>query len=343
VPFHSDMNYARTADHFISKGKCAERELFSLFYRANIHNLDSRLALFESLVKSVVMYCYHIWGVNFIEKLKRFSMGFLRRLFRLSIYTPRWFLLLESSCKRIELCLVKNILSFWLKIMQKPRDSLMYYCYDFLLSRKEHKRMKFNWCRDVMVVLEDYECISLVEEEIDVLINHNALYLNVVSKCLTDINNKYTQAVIQDKQKSSKNPFYQISRSHCKPDAIFNSNTNWNLISLYVQIKAFIPRIKHKSRTISFNAMNSYFCRDEFCEIDLCSLCSTQKAETFFHVMFECSAYSNVRNFSNTFSPISEEDLFNKCIDVTRELLMLIYGYVGKMIEIRDQWYNDYS
>jgi hypothetical protein len=202
VPFHSNMNYARTADHFISKGKCAERELFSLFYRANIHNLDSRLALFESLVKSVVMHCYHIWGVNFIEQLKRFSMGFLRRLFRLPLYTPRWFLLLESSCKRVELSLVKNILSFWLKIMQKPRDSLMYYCYEFLLSRKEDNRMKFNWCRDVMVVLEEYECISFAQEEIDVFDKPQCLIFKChVSKCLTDINNRYTQTVIQDTKK----------------------------------------------------------------------------------------------------------------------------------------------
>jgi hypothetical protein len=60
VPFYGKMLYGKVAEHFISKGKRAQRELFVIFYKAKIYNLEARLALFDSLVKSIVMYCYHI-------------------------------------------------------------------------------------------------------------------------------------------------------------------------------------------------------------------------------------------------------------------------------------------
>jgi hypothetical protein len=37
-----------------------------------------------------------------------------------------------------------RLVSFRLKIMQKPLDSLIYYCYDFLQPRKEDNRMNLT-------------------------------------------------------------------------------------------------------------------------------------------------------------------------------------------------------
>jgi hypothetical protein len=162
------MTYSRTADHFIAKGRQAKLELFNLFFKAKIYNLDVELSVFESLVKSVVMQCYHIWGVSFIEKLKSFQFSFLRQLFRLPHFTLHWFLLIESSCKKIELSFLKNLLMFWLKIKSKPKDSLISRCYDFLLLKKDNCKLKHNWVRDMMSVLNTYDCCSLLIDDFNV-------------------------------------------------------------------------------------------------------------------------------------------------------------------------------
>jgi hypothetical protein len=91
---YGNMNFAKIADEFIVRGKRAQRELFQLFYKANINNLDVRLKLFDSLVKSVVMYCSHIWGIALTEKFKAFQCSYLRQIFKLPSYTPHWFLFL---------------------------------------------------------------------------------------------------------------------------------------------------------------------------------------------------------------------------------------------------------
>jgi hypothetical protein len=52
---YGNMNFANIADEFIVRGKRAQRELFQLFYKTNINNLDVRLKLFDSLV-----VCSHV-------------------------------------------------------------------------------------------------------------------------------------------------------------------------------------------------------------------------------------------------------------------------------------------
>jgi hypothetical protein len=72
VPMYGNMNYKQTVNDFINKGRTAEKSLFDLFSRANINSLESRLTLFESLVKSVLLYCSHVWGLKGINDIRGF-------------------------------------------------------------------------------------------------------------------------------------------------------------------------------------------------------------------------------------------------------------------------------
>jgi hypothetical protein len=345
VPLNEKMLYSKIADFFISKGKYAKRVLFSLYFKAKINNLDVRMTLFDSLVKSIVMYCYHVWGINFVDKLISFQMYFLRRPFRLPSYTPRRFLLIESCCKRIELSLVKNVLFFWLKIMCKPKDSLIVKCYDFLMENKDNSRMKFNWCRDMMNFLAAYECESLVKTKIDPSNESEILLFKCnAAKSLSVMNEKLSQRVLVKMQSSVKNPLYQNSRIFFRPDPLLNSNLNWNLVTLYVHMKALIPKITYKNRSMTLNSMNSYFNINKFCEVDSCTLCSLCNPETLFHVIFKCPSYTLARHsFNHIFAPASEEDFMLTICSISGDTLKLIYGFLGKVIETRDQWLNDYS
>jgi hypothetical protein len=78
----------------------------------------------------------------------------------------------------------------------------------------------------------------------------------------------------------------------------------------------------------------------------LLMICVVQLAglEYLLGVGFKCSAYTLIRqSFNNVFSPASEEDLVNLIYAVNCDILRLIYAFVGNMIEIRDQWLDDYS
>jgi hypothetical protein len=128
VPFYSNMNYSCVGDYFVGKGMQAQKELFYLFYKSKINNIETRICLFECLVKSVLFYCLHVWGVSIFHKIKCFQMQFQRKLFRLPSYIQHWFLTMESQSKYMEISFLKNVLFFWTKIISKPAYSLVRNC-----------------------------------------------------------------------------------------------------------------------------------------------------------------------------------------------------------------------
>jgi hypothetical protein len=76
IPMYGNMNFAKIADEFIVRCKRAQRELFQLLYKASINNLDVRLKLFDSLVKSSLVLFSHL-GYCLPRKVQSFSMFLL--------------------------------------------------------------------------------------------------------------------------------------------------------------------------------------------------------------------------------------------------------------------------
>jgi hypothetical protein len=222
-------------------------------------------------------------GLKIPEKFKSFPFSCIRQIFKLPSYTPHWFLYLETMCSRIELSLLKNTLSFYVKLLSKPKSSLMYECLQFLKTSECRTNMKLNWFRDLRNLLAKYDLEDLLENDLCTLtLEYLSTFKNKIWKRLEDTSNMFMQQNIVNIQCSSKTPLYKMSRTHCYTDRIMNSNVNWNYIILYVQIKSGIPRITFKGNTVTFNAMNSYFNRFCVSEVDMCNLCSLSVPETVF-------------------------------------------------------------
>jgi hypothetical protein len=103
------------------------------------------------------------------SKCKLFQMQFLRKLFKLPSYTQHWFLMMESQSKYIEISFLKNLLSYWAKILTKPKTSLLKQCFDVLKVSKDRVKMKSNRYRDFHNLLVKFGCNDLIDKhpEID--------------------------------------------------------------------------------------------------------------------------------------------------------------------------------
>jgi hypothetical protein len=252
---------------------------------------------------------------------------------------------MESQCNYIEISFLKNILIYWTKIISKPRQSLVRRCYDAMKDTKDKKKMKFNWYRDLLSLLEKFGCDSLVENDpgFDEYYTINVVRSSIISK-LACVRDNLVQNDIIRMQNSVKMPLYKILRTHCKLDEIMNSNTNWSCLSLLIQIRSNIPRISFKDKNVTFNAMNTYFGNPVRDGNDKCSLCSRDSSETMYHVLFWCPAYDLIRrdildigNF-----PQSSEYALNwvKCLNVN--VLRKLGSYFEKVFEIREEWLNEF-
>jgi hypothetical protein len=149
VPLHSNLDIKNTCTIFLNKAAKVEGQLCNVFYRGQINRLDSRLKLFDSLTKSVLLYAAHLWGINSGDRLTTFQMKFLKKTLSLPMYTPSWFVRLETNCTPVEYSLIKNCIHFWVRILKKPKTSIIRQCYDTLKKGMNCAKMKFNWARDL--------------------------------------------------------------------------------------------------------------------------------------------------------------------------------------------------
>ena len=73
VNFYANANFCQTGMNFITKAQAAEKQLHTLFYKSKMRTLKSRTVLFKSLVRSVLLYCSPVWGLELTDRLEIFQ------------------------------------------------------------------------------------------------------------------------------------------------------------------------------------------------------------------------------------------------------------------------------
>jgi hypothetical protein len=89
-------------------------------------------------------------------------MQFFKRTLSLPMYTPSWFVRLETDCTPVEYSLIKNFIHFWVRILKNPKSSIIRQCYDALKKGMNSPKMKLNWSNYYFELLKKYECENLL-------------------------------------------------------------------------------------------------------------------------------------------------------------------------------------
>jgi hypothetical protein len=342
VPFFSNMDYKNTTKHFVTKSKIAENQLHGLFHKSKISSLDTKLRLFESLVKSILMYCSHLWGIFSIHSFDVFYNDFLKRMLSLPRFTPNWFVRIETQCKRIESSYVKNVLYFLSKILCRDRNSLIYQCYNELRKSAAKVKMKWNWFRGLHNLLTQYNISHLLQNcdnNFDVL-----EFRRDVSIAMEQLSNTLITLDIDRMNSSLSNPLYKSLRTHVKVDNFYNNTLNWGMVKNVVQLRSNIPRLTVNGKSITLYGMRSYFDKDRD-EYDKCTLCTRNEREDTFHVMFVCPSYNLLRRalLRKYLYINSVEDYYCFLSDMDSEKINNIFHYLQKISEVRAIWVNEFD
>jgi hypothetical protein len=160
------------------------------------------------------------------------------------MYTPSWFVRLETNCTPVEYSLIKNCIHFWVRILKKPKSSIIRQCYDALKKGKNCTKMKFNWVKDLFVLLKKYECENLL--------------------CLDSLKfGKMTQNDIIRMENSQLIPHLLKTKSHVQVESLYNINCKWSLVKLAVNIKANLGRLPVAGKSLELATNNSFFDPDK--------------------------------------------------------------------------------
>jgi hypothetical protein len=335
VTFHWNLNFSNTVDGFLCKARVAEKHLFDIFRRSKMKTFDSRIKLFDSLVRSVLLYCSPIWGLNHIESLVVFQNKFLRRLFNLPNKTPAWFLRLELNVKSLEIYVIKSALQFWKRIVSS-NNVLLINSYKVLIENACKTYTKNNWYKSLRNVLKKWGWESLLEqvpEEGD-LAELTMLTIEI-NKCIRDITNQSVSNDIVRMKNSTSMCHYQKIKTHCFRENYLNFNCNFGMVKNIIQLRANLAQISGPNKVVRLGFLNWFY---DGSKDPLCKCCNLKKVENMFHVMFECPRYSLFRNkyLEGLLLPTSEENYAVFFQNITLCLAKSLSYYLKYMIILRN-------
>jgi hypothetical protein len=336
VTFYHNLNYKETCSDILRKAKVAEKNLFSVFYRAKIKTFSSRYKLFDTLVKSILMYCSSIWGTNQVNTFNVFQNKFLRKLFCLPNKTPNWFLRLETHSISLEVTYINRLLKFWLRILRHPSNSLVKDCYLALKSCAHKTTVKYNWYRDLESLLDKWDCRHLLEladgisDECDL-----GMFSCYLKSSLQSLSEKAVSSDIVRMNNSTSMPRYRDLRTHYAFDPFLDYMCHWSKTRAFVQLRANLAQISTENHTTKLQSLCNFY---DGSISSFCKCCDLQKQENLLHLLFECPRYNLLRSkyLSNYCYASNECNYYQLLVDATPEKLNAIYTFVKFAIITRN-------
>jgi hypothetical protein len=335
VTFYWNLDFGKTAEEFLLKAKVAEKHLFDIFRRSKMSTFDSRIKLFESLVRSVLMYCCPVWGLKCMKKLVIFQNKFLRRMFCLPNKTPAWFLRLELSVSSLEVYLIKSTLHFWRRIVCS-NSIFLKNCYKSLVDNSSKSYSKTNWYKSLQEVLTEWDSehiVNAIPDEGD-LIEVNRLSMNI-NNCISRIENESISRDIIRMQNSSSMSHYCKIKTHCVREKYVNFNCNWNVTIHMMQLRANLSQVSGSKHIIKLNELSWFYNKNRDPN---CKCCNQNQIENLYHVLFVCPRYDLIRHkyLKGVVLPNSEDDYASFVKDIDLSYACSVSSYLRFMIITRN-------
>jgi hypothetical protein len=332
VNFYANLDMNPVCLQFIKKAKNAENQLFSVMWRSKTRTFDSRLKVYNSLVKSVLNYCSPVWGIENVNKLKIFQNNYLRRLFNLPRKSPNWFCRLECDCYSIEYDYMKNLLYFWKRLFLRPRNSLIYVCYKQLQLHADNMNMKHNWYSSFRALLMKWNCHEILDIESS---SDDPSYLSItprINRLVSSIRLQSQQLDIIRMQARTSMPLYQIIKTHCKRETYLNANLSWSDTTILAQLRSNtgkLGQVNLKGLQYMFNQSDD----------NMCEKCFNFEVENCFHVMFNCTRYNKIKsaNLNKYVIPDCPTQYLEFFDEMSAQKMIDVCNFVKSMLAIRNK------
>jgi hypothetical protein len=359
VPFSENMNFRKAKNLFFRKAELAINDLRGLIYKSRMNNLDSIMALYNSLVRSILMYCAPVWGLKFRNEFEKLRMKFLKCLFLIPRTTPDWIVRLELDLRDSRIFFLKTCLQFWMRLRDKKENSLVFNAYQSVRTGDNGEPLGIykelhNFCKDLDCShLLDFESVG---PELDLSGIDRELYadriasivrlskMRVIRESLEKLNGDSVSWDILEMNDTKLYVNYKQNKTHCiKEEYLSKYNLKWEAKILVLQLKLGISHVTHKGKCCRLRKLEYLYGK---VEDKLCNLCGRAE-EDIFHILIECCHYAGPRrqhlsellsdtipsryNYLKMFNNLSENSISNlsKFFLIAFKLRMLHYSEMG--------------
>jgi hypothetical protein len=359
VPFSENLNFRRAKEHFFRKAEIAISDLRGLIYKSRMNNFDSIITLYNSLVRSILMYCAPVWGLKFRNEFEKMRMKFLKCLFLIPRTTPDWIVRLELDLRDSRIFFLKTCLKFWIRLRDKKKDSLVFNAYQSIRTGNNGEPLGIykelhNFCKDLNCShLLDFESVG---PELDLSRIDKDLYaerianivrsskMRAIKEGMDKLNEDSVSWDIITMNSTKLYVNYKQNKTHCtKEEYLSLHNVKWEAKILILQLKLGISHITYNGKCCRLRKLEYLY---DKVEDTICNLCGRAE-EDVFHILTECCHYSGPRrkylgqllcnivptrnNYLSLFNNLSEDEVSNlsKFFLVACKIRMFSYSEMG--------------
>lgn len=90
-------------------------------------------------MKSVLLYDAPVWATKCLAEIEKVQLTFFKNLLYLPKSTPGHYIRLETDISHLKVTVFKQLINYWVKILQKSDDRLPCMVFDNLLSPVENE------------------------------------------------------------------------------------------------------------------------------------------------------------------------------------------------------------
>lgn len=283
VPFSSSSLGLTAAKHFVNKAKMAIGASQKLFTSCKADSLQSRMVIFDSAVRSVLLYSASFWSLRYLGLIETVQLDFLKKTFALPACCPGTSLRLELGVLKIAYNVFTSAWKSIVKFLQMDDSRLPRIC----LLRLVRLHLagtcdpRYNWVTQFDILLDkinfshlwydmDYNTWS---QNQDHAFEKFALYLRNEDLVGYYVSNAQCCKIIRTLNDTQ--PLYLTERNS------------------HAFVKTFIQFRLASQYNIRFTDKNILY---KLNPATNCSICNLQKPETLHHFVIECPMYAELRS-----------------------------------------------
>jgi hypothetical protein len=325
IPFNFRGTFDAAKKKFIEKAREAQKQIQILLNNTKSNKVCIRLKLFNSLVRSVLLYAAPIWAVYYLEELETFQTQFLRLLTNTCNLTPGNILRLETGAKPIKFLIFKQVIKFISKnLMNGNKNSLNMNCLNEI--KKLQPDEKYNWWTQIRNIFKQVGLEAEFEQ-----LDDNYIKSNITSLIGKAEQNCKNEDVVQ-MMSGHRLTHYKTLKTHANISEIYNKQVPWATIKVIQQMRFGHPRIRIGGELIELNEMNKLW---DTGKTSACKTC--QITENNYHVLLVCPIYSDVRP-NIAMEGINNENYIPKLFHDSKcneEFMQKIFDFWLKVAKIR--------
>ncbi|UYV65298.1 hypothetical protein LAZ67_3003857 [Cordylochernes scorpioides] len=269
-PFTSTINSKKVALFYKAKANTAINATIRLIKKEKINSLKVALNLFDSVIKSILLYAAPVWAWDNTDIIDQLQNTFIKNFLNLPRYIPGYIVRLETGRISLTFTTIKLILKYFIRLQKMEDNRLPKLCWNSLKEISLMTKKPIGFCKNIMDIINHYGLTWL---------NYRLNYDDIQIELPNILKIKIEQLLQQDLAKLSLTKTYSNYRllyDSFIPENYFSCNLSSALVSFIAQIRLMSTMIKEN---------HIYAIKKE----DLyCGLCGSQITDEIYHFIAEC-------------------------------------------------------